>query len=188
MKRYITLALTVVLPLVVVLAVVLEHYGVFDRWLGIDQVEKVSDRFNHSYTPDASAPVYPGDAEWKPTLNLIEKYSKQKLRADKQPATIARFTASLSTKDTYAGTEWTAPSTPFAVIYEHWPRNAGVDIPKEDFTIVGTIGDLQSWIAQSKAEFHFRLIDVSLAVLAAVLASWLWVKEPGPHRAPRVAP
>jgi hypothetical protein len=150
---------------------------------GWDSAEKVADRFNHSYTPDASAPVYPDSPERDPTIKLIEKYSRQKLRADRQPGTIARMQASLSTQDAYSGTEWTAPSTPIVVIYQRWPTNTGAPIPKEGAAIVGTIGDLQNWIAQSKSDFHFLVNDVFLALISVGLCVWLWIKEGHPSRA-----
>lgn len=171
-KRWIELAVSVLLPIGSLAAIALEHYGVFDRWRGLDRVEEVADRFAHSYTPDASMPVYPQDAAWQPTIELIEKYSKAKLRTDKQPQTIARLRATLSTKDA-DGFEWTSPSTPFIVFYRHWPGNSGRPIPQDDFTIVGTIGELQSWIAQSKSDFHFLIDDVLLTLLAALLGYWL---------------
>jgi len=172
-KRWIDFVLSVLLPASILLVVLAEHYGVFESWRGLDLVEEVADRFSHSYTPDASKPVYPEDAAWKPMIELIEKYSKVKLRTDKEPKTIARFQATLSTKEVDSF-EWTSPSTPFVVLYRHWPENSGPGIPKEDYTVVGSIGDLQSWITQSKNDFHFLINDIVLGVIAVVFGWWLW--------------
>jgi hypothetical protein len=172
-RRWIEFAVSVLLPLGGLSVVLLEHYGALDRLRGLNRVEEVADRFSHSYSPDASKPVYPDDVEWQPTIRLIKKYSKAKLRTDKEAQTIARFKATLSTQDPN-GSEWTSPSTPFAVLYRRWPQNSGSQIPPEDYTIVGSIGELQSWIAQSKSDFHFLINDVFLTLMAALLGYWLW--------------
>lgn len=172
-KRSIDFAASVLLPICVVLVAGAEHFGAFDHLRGLDKVQVVADRFDESYAPDASRPVYPEDTAWKPTIALIEKYAKVKLRADRKPQTIARLRASLSTKDN-SGYEWTSPSTPFAVLYVRWPRNTGVPIPQEDFSVVGSIGDLQNWIIQSRNDLHFIINDVLLGVLAAALGYWGW--------------
>ncbi len=173
-KRTVGLVASVAVPLAVLLFVVAEHSGWIDHWRGLDEVQQVADRFDLSYAPDASRPVYPEDAEWKPTIALIRKYSKVKLRTDKQPQTIARFKATLSTNETPAGFEWSSPSTPFGVLYRRWPQNSGVNIPLDDFAVVGTIGDLQNWIAQSRADFHFLINDVLLGILAIAFGYWVW--------------
>ena len=163
--------LGLVVPLAVFASAWAEHSGLFDKWRDLDLVEQVSYKFNHSYTPDASMPVYPEYPSWKPTLDLIRKYSKAKLQ-DRAPLTIARFRATQSTEEP-GGSEWTAPSTPIVVEYRHWP---GQDVPPADLTIVGTIGELQGWIDKSKSDFHFLIDDVLLGILAVALAVMPWLR------------
>ena len=175
-KRWLELSRLAVLPVIYLLLVIAEHSGLIDHWRGLDRVQAVADRFGLSYAPDASKPVYPSDAEWKPLIDVIQKYSKVKLRTDKQPQTVARFKATLSAQqETGEGklTEWTSPSTPFAVMYKHWP-DPGTTFPPEDYTIVGSIGDLQNWIAQSKADCHFLIHDIVLGILVLVLGYAVW--------------
>jgi hypothetical protein len=176
-KRVVELAATVILPFVVITFSVLDHNGTIDRWRGIDLVEEVANRFSLSYADNASAPVYPTDPAWKPTIALIEKYSKIKLRADKTPQTIARV-QDPNAKQYAAGFEWTVPATPIAVLYQHWPGNTGKTLAlHENFELVGSIGQLQSWIERSKSDFHFLLNDIFLAAMAAILALWQWRLE-----------
>jgi hypothetical protein len=151
-KRWIEFARVAVLPIIYLLLVVAEHSGVIDHWRGLDRVKDIAANFNLSCAPDASKPVYPTDPAWHSLIGLIHKYSKAQLRTDKQPQTVARFVATLSTQQPVRGahfSEWTAPSTPIVLFYRHWPENTGKSIPPEDFTIVGTIGDLQNWIELS---------------------------------------
>lgn len=169
-KRWIELLPITVLFLIGVLLPVAEHWGTFDHLRGLDKIQEVADNFNLSYKEDASMPVYPDNAAWRPLIELIGKYSKAKLRTDKQPQTIARIKATLSTKEeTGPGrliSEWTSPSTPFVVFYQHWPGDSGKSIPPEEVTVVGSIGDLNQWIARSRSDFHFLINDV-------VLGCWL---------------
>lgn len=176
-KWWVDLLRAAVLPAMVLLVVLSEHHGIIDHWRGLDRVKAVADNFNLSYAADASTPVYPQDAAWKPLIALIKRYSAAKLRTDKQPQTIARFKASLSTQEPIGGgkiSEWTSPSTPFVVFYRHWPNNTGQRIPPEDFTIVGTIGDLQNWIAQSRNDFYFVLHDIVLGFITLAVGYSLW--------------
>src|SRR5665213_1597115 len=130
-KRGIELAISVGLPLVGLLLLLGDHTGVFDHWRGLDKIEEVANRFDLSYATYASFPVYPEDAEWKPTIALIEKYSNVKWLAGRQPQRIARIQAQLSTHD-QGGYEWTAPSTPVAVFFRRWPSNNGAGSPPQD--------------------------------------------------------
>jgi hypothetical protein len=176
-KRRIELALSVVLPLLYLAVASADHFGVTDRLKGLDKVQGVGDNFGLSYGPSPSMPIYPDNPAWKPLLLLIRQYSKVKLRIDKQPQTIARFQASLSTEDRLGDGEisqWTSPSTPFVVLYRYWPANTGKVIPKDDYTVIGTIGDLQNWITQSKNDTHFLIQDVLLTLAACVLGYILW--------------
>ena len=176
-KVGINIGLIVVLPLCILLTAVGEHSGRFDRWRGLDQVEKVSDSFNHSYGSEPSKPVYPSDTEWAPTLRLIEEFSKHKLRTDREPATIARMQATQSIQERNTDLEWTSPSTPFVVLYQRWPTNSGKDLTADEYTVVGSIGDLQNWIARSKAELHFWINDIVLGLMSLALGVWLVIHE-----------
>ena len=176
-KLGINISLIILVPLCLVLMAWGEHTGRFDRWRGLDQVEKVSDSFNHSYGIEPSKRVYPGNPEWAPTLELIKEYSKHKLRADREPATIARMQATQSIQERNTDLEWTSPSTPFAVLYRQLPENLSKDFTVDDYTIVGSIGDLQNWIAQSKAEFHFIVNDIILGLISVALGVWLVIHE-----------
>jgi hypothetical protein len=176
-KWWVDLVRAAVLPVILLLVVLAEHYGVIDRWRGLDLVEAVADNFSLSYAPNASAPIYPEDAAWKPLIALIERYSSAKLRRDKQPQTVARMVASLSTQEPMGSgriAEWTSPSTPVVVFYRHWPNNTGQNIPPEDFTIVGTIGELQNWIVQSRNDFYFLLHDMVLGLITLGVGYSLW--------------
>lgn len=170
-KRRVEFA-SVLLPFIGLAWIVAEHFGLVDRWRGIDLVERVANRFDESYAPDASRPVYPEDAEWKPTIKLIEEYSKVKWPPGMKPQTIARMQAKLSEQDV-GGYEWTSPATPIAVLYTRWPRN-GPGIPKEEVAIVGSIGELHGWIERSKNSFHFLISDCFMAAMAGVLGYWVW--------------
>jgi hypothetical protein len=172
-KRRIEFAASVVLPLVGLLLLLAEHTGAIDWLRGLDKVEQVADRFDRSYSTDASRRVYPEDAAWKPTIALIEKYSKVKWHAGRQPQEIARLQAKLSSQDE-DGYEWTSPSTPIVVLYRRWPTTPGLSIPKDDVEMIGSIGELHSWIDRSKSEIHFLINDVFLAVMAVTLSYWLW--------------
>jgi hypothetical protein len=186
-KIGINIALIVVLPLCIVFMAIGEHARLFDRWRGLDQVENVSDSFNHSYGVEPSKPVYPGTPEWAPTLRLIEEYSKHKLRTDREPSTIARMKATQSIQEQNTDLEWTSPSTPIVVLYRHWPGNSAAGIGP-DYTIVGSIGDLQTWIAQSKAEFHFVVNDIILGLMSVALGVWLVIHEATSERKERPEP
>ncbi len=75
-KRWLELSRAAVLPIIYLLLVIADHNGLIDHWRGLDRVKTVADNFSFSYTPDASTPVYPSDAAWKPLIDLIQKYSK----------------------------------------------------------------------------------------------------------------
>jgi hypothetical protein len=174
-KRRVELAASVLLPLLVLISAVLDHSGVIDHWRGLDLVQRVADRFKLSYADMASYPVYPDNPAWKPTLKLIETYTKVSLRTDKQPLIIARRPATFSAKDPNSSAEWTAPSTLVVLSYTHIPLAPGEKFdPDLDQKNVGDIGELQSWIEQSKADFHFKVNDVFIGVLSVALAYWLW--------------
>jgi len=172
-KRRVELLVTVLLPIIGLGFVTAEHFGFIDHLRGLDQVENVADRFDKSYGPAPSMPVYPEDPEWKPTLRLIEEYSKAKWPPGLEPQTIARAQAKLSEQD-MGGYQWTSPATPIIVLFVRWPRNMGKPIPKPYWQIVGSIGQLHSWIERSRNRFHFLFNDCFMAALAVVVSWWLW--------------
>lgn len=178
-KRALTIV-TLVLPFFYTAFVVTDHFGLWDRLSGLNLVEQVLSRFELSYTPDASRPVRMGDPEWEPFLNLVRRYSKTTLRNDKQPRVFARFQASLSTRSPTQGTiesEWTAPSTPFAVIYRDWPTSDGGNISLEDWQYVGTIGDLRDWISKAKESRRFLVLDIFLGTFGPLLAIVIYLLD-----------
>jgi hypothetical protein len=172
-KRRVEFASIVLLPIIGLAFILAEHCGLVDRMLGLDLVEEVANRFDKSYSPHASMPVYPEDAEWRPTIRLIEKYSAVKWPPGRQPQTIARMQAKLSEQDG-GGYEWTSPATPVAVLYRRWPATTGQEIPKEDWAIVGSIGELHGWVQRSKNSIHFLFSDCFITAMAAILGFWLW--------------
>jgi hypothetical protein len=173
MKRQIEFASLVLLPIIGLAFLLAEHGGLIDRISGLDLVENVASRFDKSYAPGASLPVYPENPEWKPTIRLIERYSSVKWPPGRQPQTIARMEAKLSEQDG-GGYEWTSPATPVAVLFRRWPTDTGQGIPKEEWAIVGSIGDLHSWIQRSKNRLHFLFTDCFMTAMAALLGYWLW--------------
>ena len=96
----------------------------WDWWLHDDMVEKVAERFDLSYSNDASLPVQRGDPEWGPLLKLIERYSPRRgeLPKDRPPMTVARAQAITAAKMPVG--EWTAPTTPVLLFYRKWPTRA----------------------------------------------------------------
>src|SRR6202040_1046261 len=86
------------------------------------------------------------------------------------PKAIARFRAVLSGKEDLsqgAVAEWTAPSTPIALIYG--PGKA-LAVGADHVVIVGDIGDLSRWIAEYRDYWKFLLNDVLLGVLSVATA------------------
>jgi hypothetical protein len=169
--------LAIVIPVCVIAFVFSMRTGFWDWCFGIDKVVKVTENFETSYAPDACHPVRPGDPAWDPILKLISKYSSADLPKDKKPKVFARFVAVLSQKtDLGQGkiAEWTAPSTPIALIYRDWP---GQDVPPQDYRIVGTIGDLRIWINRSRDDFRFVMQDILFAILAIIIGTIIWFTE-----------
>jgi hypothetical protein len=177
--------LSLVLPILYTGFLVADRAGLWARWQGLDRAERVAERFEQSYAPNASAPVNVGDPEWEPLLRLIYKYSHASFPKDKQPQTIARFRAVISGKEEgpegqLIG-EWTAPSTPFALVYRPWP---GQPIPKDDYRVVGTIGDMRAWITRSKDDLRFLVKDVIFVLFSFAVGLSLLLHE---HRTAKQA-
>lgn len=150
-----------------------EHFGGLDRWLEIPLLNSVATRFEQSYGPGASRPIRPHDKEWTPTIRLIREYTRTTLPRDRQPLVIARAQALLSAQEPIGKgqiVQWTAPSTPVLLLYKSWPGNK-VKLSDEDARVVGTIGDLRSWINEYRNSWRFYINDLLFAVLATVTAT-----------------
>src|ERR1700690_447088 len=138
-KRRLTF-ITLLLPFLYTGFIIADRYGTWDELSGLGLVEQVSERFDLSYGEDASNPVRVGDKEWEPLLKLVYEYSPADFDKSKEPRVIARFQASLSTRTPAEGpliAQWTAPSTPLALIYQDWPTNTGKDLNPDVWRVVG---------------------------------------------------
>jgi hypothetical protein len=105
---------------------------------------------------------------------LIKKYSTAKLADDKVPFKVVRLQASVYDAQPLGdGTtaQWTSPVTPIAVMYYDWPnvRFPGGVVPRDEFTIVGTLGDLHDWIVRSREDRHFMVVDLVLVAVVPLL-------------------
>jgi hypothetical protein len=174
--------LLLILPLLYVGFVIADRFGVWDHLTGLDLVEQAAANFELSYAPNASTPVRVGDKEWGPLLKLCYQYSTAQFPNDKQPLLFARFVAISSGRTPPEGpitAEWTAPSTPLALLYHDWPSHG--DIQPADLRVVGTIGDLREWISKAKDRRRFLLQDVFLGTFTPLLGFavfWIdWKKE-----------
>lgn len=166
------------LPVLYLLFLLADRAGVWSHLRRLDMIESVAARFEKSYAADASHPVSVGDPEWDPLMRLVYRYSNTEFPRNKQPQTIARFQATVSGSQTSPDgvilSEWTAPSTPFAVLFVKW---SGQSIPREDCYVAGTIGDLRSWIARSKDDFRFLVKDVFLVLFSFAVGFSLLLHE-----------
>ncbi len=155
--------------------IVADRFGVWDHLTKLDLVEDAATNFESSYTPDASTPVRVADKGWAPLLKLTYKYSRAQFPVDKQPRVFARLQALASARTPAEGpvlAEWTAPSTPLLLLYRDWPGNT---IPKEDYRIIGTIGDLREWISNEKDYRRFLVQDVFLGTFTPLLGFALFL-------------
>jgi hypothetical protein len=64
---------------------------------------------------------------------------------------------------------------PIALLYKEWPGHGFV--PPEDVVIVGTIGDLHTWIQRDESDFDFLLRTILFGVLSACAAVFLALPE-----------
>jgi hypothetical protein len=160
--------LLLLLPLLYLAFLVADRYGVWDHLSGLDLVEHVAARFESSYGPDAARRVKVGDREWDPLIALIYKYSHANLPKDRAPKIVARWKSVASAVMTEEGgavlAQWTAPTTPFAVVFNPKPQ-----MQKDDLMAVGTLADLRDWIQRAKDDRRFWVQDVFLAVFGTLL-------------------
>jgi hypothetical protein len=180
--KFVLNVVLLILPLLYLGFIFADRFGVWDRLGGLDLVEHAATNFELSYAPDASTPVRLGDKEWVPLLKLTYKYSNAQFPTDKQPLLFARFVAISSGRTPSEGPvlgEWTAPSTPLALLYRDWPGHG--DIQLADYRVVGTIGDLREWISKAKDYRRFLVQDVFLGTFTPLLGFALflidWKKE-----------
>lgn len=152
---------------------IMTYLGVWNYLRGDILVSDVAVRFDKSYSEGASMPVKRGDKEWKPLIRIITKYTHTQIPHDREPLVFARFRAVLSDKTEVGGkvfAEWTAPTTPVALLYKEWP---GQELEPADYRIVGTIQDLHEWIRNDEADFDFLTRTIIFGLLSACVGTFL---------------
>jgi hypothetical protein len=153
-----------------VIFAILTYAGFWNEWRGDNLAAAAATRFDKSYSQDASRAVKNGDKEWLPLMRLITKYSCADLPKDREPRVIARFVAVASAKDA-SGAEWTAPTTPIALLYKEWPGHG--DLSTADWRTVGTIEDLHNWIRTDEADFDFLVRTIIFGILSFCVGVFL---------------
>lgn len=98
MKRFLEFLLVFLLPALILGFIVTEHMGVWDSWLGLNEVERIATRFETSYAKDVDRWVDPGEPGWQPLLGLIRRYSAASIPKDREPRGVARSPAIISGK------------------------------------------------------------------------------------------
>jgi hypothetical protein len=154
-----------------VLFAILTYLGVWNEWRGDNLLAEIATSFDSSYSQDAGRPVRPGDKAWPVVMRVIAKYSHAQLLVGREPRVFARFVAVVSAQNEAAHGEWTAPTTPVALLYKEWPGH-GV-VPPEDVVFVGTIGDLHTWIQRDESDFDFLIRTILFGVFSACIAVFL---------------
>ena len=172
--RALELVAGVVIPLLVLGFVVADRFGLSDWIFGHDSVLNVAARFETSYAKDVDRQVGSDEPAWFPLLDLIRRYSPADLPHDLEPTVFARFQAvSSGMLEMPEGevAEWTSPATPIVLIYEVWP---GQKVAKDQYRVVGSIGDLRTWVARSRADFRFLIQDIAFALLSILVGILIW--------------
>ena len=113
----------------------------------------------------------PGDRAWPAVMRVITRYSRAQLLTGREPRVFAQFVAIASAQNEAAHGEWTAPTTPVALLYKEWPGHGFV--PPEDVVFVGTIGDLRTWIQRDESDFDFLIRTILFGSLSACVAVFL---------------
>lgn len=153
---------------------ILEHYGFWNSVRCTNTLLHYNSRIQTSYA-EVKRIITPNDSEWKCVLSLIQEFSPVNLPSDKKPLVIARFVATQSFKQTIGPentiAEWTTPSTPLAVLYKPFPGN---ELKPEDFTIIGSIGDFESWIDKDKSNFNFKAQNYIFGILSLIITFLLF--------------
>jgi hypothetical protein len=156
--------------------IITERTGLWDRWLGLTEVEKIAVRFETSYAENVDRQVGPDEPGWQPVMRLIRRYSGVVIPAHQDPRALVRYQAILSGKvDLGSGhiAEWTAPSTPIAIIF----KEPGLPIKNGDVLPVGTIADLRGWANRCRADLKFLISDVLLGLTTIGLGFLLWFSD-----------
>ncbi len=167
--------LVLLLPLALYLVfIVAERRGVWDRLFGLDLDEQIAERFDRSVGPDDAVPVRAEDKEFIPLIKLIKAYSGVELAKDKTPQVVVRYQAKVYDAQPIGDgklAQWSSPVTPIAVMYYDWPNVSfpGGTVPHDEYTVVGTLGALHEWIARSREDFHFWVVDLILVGLVPIL-------------------
>jgi hypothetical protein len=163
------------------------YLGVLNEWRGDNLLSDLATRFDSSYPQDAGRPVRPGDEAWPVVMRVIKKYSHAQLLPGREPRVFARFVAVAAAQNQAAHGEWTAPTTPIALLYKEWPGHGFVG--PEDVVFVGTIGDLHAWMQRDESDFDFLVRTILFGTLSACVAVFLALpdKKAGLDRTPRLA-
>ena len=173
-QRLVKFVSAIVLPVVYGGFVITEHAGVWDRLRCLDLVEDVAGRLETSYAEGVDRQIGPDEKAWEPLIKLIYEYSNVELPMDKEPKMVARYVAISSAKIELGKSkfaEWTAPATPIAVLYRESP---GQKVSPEDVRLVGSIGDIRTWIRRSKNDFKFLVLDLFLGAFSLGIGVMVW--------------
>jgi len=170
-KRRYPEILAVLLSLSTIGFAVAEHLGWVDTIRGLDSVKGIANSYDLSYGPNSPEPVYPGNPAWPVLLGMIQHHNPN--LPDRRPLTIARYKALASTVNVNLPglPQWTAPGTPILLLYRKWPAPGTPPIEREDYRVVGTIGDLHTWIKEDSDNFHSTppaLVNSASSIIAYV--------------------
>lgn len=169
-KLLLSISTTVLIPVVAIGFIVVERVGLVDSIAGLDGVEEVAGRMESSYQPGVDRRIGPDERAWPAIRSLIDKYSTAELPSNQEPTALARFVAIASGSvqvgpDQFA--EWTAPTTPIALIYG--PIDGSLQA--SDVVVVGDIGDLRDWMERRRADIRFWFLDIVIALLLVFLSA-----------------
>ena len=126
----------VALSIAAVLFAALSYFGFWSYVRGDDLLNNLADRLDTSYA-NVVRQVRPGDAEWRPLIRVIMRYTRANLPKDKTPVVFGR-SAAVSSIKTDEG-EWTAPTTPIVLLYRDIVPGAAPIQKEKDFWMIGTL-------------------------------------------------
>jgi hypothetical protein len=161
----------------------LSYVGFWNYLRGDDLLSALGSRLDTSYAP-VSRQVRATDPEWVPLLRVIRAYSpvRHQLPKDREPVVFARFAAVSSAKSEVG--EWTAPTTPMALLYKKWPAPGTPPlVPGQDAWIIGTLGDFHEWMRKDEADFDFFWRTVIFGSLSACIGVFLALPDRRPPAA-----
>jgi hypothetical protein len=173
--------LAIVLAAVILFFNIWSYAGGLDAWLGMNDVRQFIDALETSYG-NAPRILRPKDPAWQPTIDLIRRYSKVPIPQERPITFIGRFRAVASYKMEIGSEmfQWTAPATPFAVFF--YPGSERDKIPNNEFLIVGTLGDLRSWIDRRISDYKIFFLQFISGGLSILLTLWLWFLDLGVNK------